>query len=295
METKLSRLPSALPRRAAIPLPDARALHGELRRTTLIRAALLVALIALGALAVWRAATIPTRTVSFLPKGQTAIVVLDQSKSVYLTAYRRIAVLIRRLVDADASVGLIGFSDTAYELLPPGTHGTELRPLLRYYQPNGGGAVNDETSSFSANPWEVGFSGGTKISSGLSMAEQVVAHDRLAHATVLLVSDLGTASEDRPLLTRTLIRFGRNPHVTLRIVSLFPVAEDRTFVQRLVGEQAFVSPGSLSLEKRGESQTRFLGRTPTSFVAVVALLLVALAVNELLCARVHVPRPQEAA
>jgi hypothetical protein len=290
----LSRLPSALPRRAAIPLPDARALRGELRRTTLIRAALLVALIALGVLAVWRAATIPTRTVSFLPKGQTAIVVLDQSKSVYLTAYRRIAVLIRRLVDADASIGLIGFSDTAYELLPPGTHGTELRPLLRYYQPNGGGAVNDETSSFSANPWEVGFSGGTKISSGVSMAERVVARDRLAHATVLLVSDLGTASEDRPLLTRTLIRFGRNPHVTLRIVPLFPVAEDRTYVERLVGKQAFVSPGSLSFERRGESHTRFLGSTPTSFVVVAALLLVALAVNELLCARVYVPRPQEA-
>jgi hypothetical protein len=178
--------------------------------------------------------------------------------------------------------------------LPHGTHGTELRPLLRYYQPNGGGAVNDANSRFSANPWEIGFSGGTKISSGLSMAERIVARDRLAHATVLLTSDLGTASEDRPLLTRTLIRLGRNPRVTLRIVPLFPVAEDRAFFKRLVGEKAFVKSGSLTFAKRAEAHTRFLGGTPTSFLLVAALLLVVLAVNELLCGRLHVGRPQEA-
>jgi len=294
MPIRLSDLPLALPRRAAIPLPDARALQTQLRRTTLIRLGLFTALIALGAFAVWRAAASQTRTVSFLPRGQTAIVVLDESKSVYLTAYGRIASLLRRLVAADASVGLIGFSDTAYELLPPGTRATELRALLRYYQPNGGGAVDDATSKFSANPWEIGFSGGTKISSGLSMAERVVERDRLGRATVLLASDLETASEDQPLLTRTLIQLRRDPRVTLRIVPLFPIAEDRIFFERLVGKKAFVNPRNLSFERRGEAHNRFLGSTPTSFVIVAALLLLALAVNELFCGRLYVARPREA-
>jgi hypothetical protein len=243
--------------------------------------------------AVWRAAATETQTVTFLPHGQAAIVVLDESKSIYLTAYKRIDALLSRLIDADASIGLIAFSDTAYELLPPGTDGTELRALLKYYRPGGGGAVADATSNVSANPWEIGFSAGTKISSGLSLARRIVHRDRLAHATILLASDLETASEDQPLLTRTLLSLRRDPRVTLRIVPLFPIAEDRIFFEQLVGKKPFVDPANLSFQARGESHSRFLGGTPTSFLVVAGLLMLGLAVNELLCGRIYVPRPQE--
>jgi hypothetical protein len=293
MVDRFRKLPLALPRRGTIPLPDARSLGRELGRTTLIRLGLLAALVALGITAVWRANTSDTRTVTFLPHGQTAIVVLDESKSIYLTAYKRIDALLTRLVAADASVGLVAFSDTAYELLPPGSHGTELRALLRYYHPGGGGAIDDPTSNISANPWEVGFSAGTKISSGLALAQYIVHRDKLTHATILLASDLGTASEDQPMVTRTLLSFRRDPRVTFRIVPLFPIAEDRAFFESLVGKKPFVDPASLAFPARGESHSRFLGGTPASFIVVAVLLLLALAVNELACGRVYVPRPQE--
>lgn len=295
MAGRFWKLPLALPRAAALPLPDARALQRELHRTTIIRLGLLAALVALGIVAVWRASANDTRTVTFLPHGRTAIVVLDESKSIYLTAYKRIDALLSRLVAADASVGLVAFSDTAYELLPPGSHGTELRALERYYRPGGGGAVDDSEANISANPWEVGFSAGTKISSGLDLAQQIVHRDRLAHATILLASDLETASEDQPLLTRTLLSFRRDPRVTFRIVPLFPIAEDRAFFERLVGKKPFVNPSSLDFPARGEAHSRFLGGTPTSFLVVAVILLFALALNELACARVSVPRPQESA
>jgi hypothetical protein len=293
MAGRFQQLPLALPRAWALPLPDARALQRQLRRTTLVRLGLLTALVALGIAAVWRASANDTRTVTFLPHGETAIVVLDESKSIYLTAYKRIDALLSRLVAADASVGLVAFSDTAYELLPPGTHGTELRALLRYYRPGGGGAVEDSASNISSNPWEVGFSAGTKISSGLSLAERIVRRDRLTHATVLLASDLETASEDQPLLTRTLLALRRDPRVTLRIVPLFPIAEDRAFFERLIGKKPFVNTSALNFDARGESHSRFLGGTPTSFLVVAVLLMLALAVNELACGRVYVPSPQE--
>ena len=295
MGARFRKLPLALRRTSTFPLADARVLRRELRRTTLIRLGLLAALVVLGIAAVWRAGATDTRTVTFLPHRQTAIVVLDESKSIYLTAYQRIDALLGKLIAADASVGLVAFSDTAYELLPPGSHGTELRALQRYYRPGGGGAVDDSAANISANPWEVGFSAGTKISSGLDLAQQIVHRDRLTHATILLASDLETASEDQPLLTRTLISMRRDPRVTLRIVPLFPIAEDRAFFERLVGKKPFVNPASLDFQARGESHSRFLGETPTSFLVVAALLLLALAVNELACARVFVPRPQEEA
>jgi hypothetical protein len=295
MAGRFWKLPLALPRPAALPLPDARALQRELNRTTLVRLGLLAALVALGIAAVWRASADDTRTVTFLPHGKTAIVVLDESKSIYLTAYKRIDALLSRLVAADASVGLVAFSDTAYELLPPGSHGTELRALERYYRPGGGGAVDDSEADISANPWEVGFSAGTKISSGLDLAQQIVHRDRLEHATILLASDLETASEDQPLLTRTLLALRRDPRVTFRIVPLFPIAEDRAFFERLVGKKPFVNPSSLDFPARGEAHSRFLGGTPTSFLVVAVILLLALALNELACARVSVPRPQESA
>jgi hypothetical protein len=293
MGARFRSLPLAIRRAATIPLPDARSLRPELRRTTLVRLGLVAALVALGVTAVWRANANDTRTVTFLPHRETAIVVLDESKSIYITAYKRIDALLTRLVAADASVGLVAFSDTAYELLPPGSHGTELQALIRYYRPGGGGAVDDSSSNFSANPWEVGFSAGTKISSGLDLAQEIVHRDRLTHATILLASDLETASEDQPLLTRTLLSLRRDPRVTLRIVPLFPIAEDREFFERLVGKKPFVDPSKLDFPARGEAHSRFLGGTPTSFLVVAVILLLALAVNELTCSRVYIPRPRE--
>src|SRR5215207_1409990 len=155
----VQRTPTAL-RRDAIPLADLGALRRPLVRTTAIRLGLLVALIALASVSLWRAARLEARTLTFLPRDTSTVIVLDQSKSVYLWGYQSIAAIIRRFAAVDAQVGLVMFSDTAYELLPPGSHGEELRPLLHYYTPHGGGNDIDPTTRFPANPWDNAFSGG---------------------------------------------------------------------------------------------------------------------------------------
>src|SRR5438045_7683494 len=100
-------------RRGAIPLADAPQLRRALWRTTLIRVGLAGAVIVLAALAAWRSAHLDPRPVSFLPANSTTVVVIDQSKSIYPGAYRRIAGALRKLIVANVPIGLVAFSDTS--------------------------------------------------------------------------------------------------------------------------------------------------------------------------------------
>ena len=281
-------------RRAGIPLADAGLLAGAIRRTTIVRLALLTTILALAGFAVWRAAGLETRSVSFLPESATTIVVLDQSRSVYLADYKAIAAILTRVVQGDPSVGLVAFSDTAYEMLPPGSHGSDLKALLRFYRPTGVGSNIDPASHFPASPWDNVFSGGTKISSGLELARQMVDRDHVKRATILLVSDLETAGEDRPAFAQALIRIRHDPRLTLRIAPLYAIPEERAFVARFVPRDAFVKPAQIRGRGAAEPRRRLLAHTPWELIAAGALLLLALGANELLCSRVELRRPKEA-
>jgi hypothetical protein len=282
-------------RRAGIPLADARLFAGAIRRTTVVRLGLLAALVLLAGFAVWRAAGLATRTVAFLPESATTIVVLDQSRSVYLADYKQIAAILTRVVQGDPSVGLVAFSDTAYEMLPPGSHGSDLKALLRFYRPTGVGANIDPASNFPASPWDNVFSGGTKISSGLGLARAMVDRDDISRATILLVSDLETAGEDRPSFAEELIRIRHDPRLTLRIAPLYAIPEERAFVARFVPRDAFVKPSQIKGHGPAEARRRLLAHTPWALIVAGALLLLALGANELLCSRVELRRPREAA
>ena len=238
-------------RRRAIPLSDAGALRFALRRTTLVRLGLAGALVVLGAVAIWRAASLNPRPVAFLPASSTSVVVIDQSKSVYISSYRRIAQLLRKLVVADVPVGLVAFSDTAYEMLPPGARGSELKPLLRFYTPGHGGTnVNPETL-YAANPWQDVFSGGTKISAGLDLADAILHRDHIHNGIILLASDLGTAGEDEPDLARSLIHIEHEPGLRVRPNVLLRAADERRL-------------GRGEAEQRGDDDERNGGRKPDS-------------------------------
>src|SRR5919198_291104 len=166
---RLRRQPTALGR-PAIPLADLRLLRRPLVRTTAIRLGLLVALAALAAISIWRATQLSASALSFLPHRSSTVLVLDQSKSVYLSGYKEIAGLLDAFAKADAPVGLIMFSDTAYELLPPRSHGSELRPLIRYYVPTKGGAKSLPSGpTFITSPWDRSFSAGPKNLGGLRL------------------------------------------------------------------------------------------------------------------------------
>ena len=290
MATVPNRLRGVLRRRRAIPLSDASAVRFPLRRTTLVRFGLGAGLLVLGALAVWRAASLNPRPVSFIPPSSTSVVVLDQSKSVYISSYKRIAQLIRKLSVADVPVGLVAFSDAAYEMLPPGARGSELAPLLRFYTPGHGGSNVDPETLYAANPWQDVFSGGTKISSGLDLAQSLLHRDHIHNGTILLASDLETAGEDEPNLARSLVRIEHDKNVHLKIVPLFPVEDDLVFFQQFVPKRDFVTPSQLRVHAALEARRRLLAGTPWPLLVLGGFLLLALAANELACGRLQLPR-----
>jgi len=280
--------------RSAIPLSDAAALRSAVRRTTAIRLALALALLLLVAFAVWRAAALNPRPLAFLDRRTTTVVVLDESKSVSSDAYRRIASLVRALANANAPVGLVAFSDTAYEMMPPGSSGAELRPLLRFFTKARPGESNlDPDTSFPATPWQDVFSGGTKISAGLDVAQSIVHRDHVRHATVVLVSDLETAAEDQPALAESLLSLSHDRTLRLKVLPLFPVEADRQFFRKFLPGSAFINPSQVHAAAIQPPRRRLLAASPWPLVLVGALLLVAVAANELLCGRVFLVRPQE--
>jgi hypothetical protein len=281
-------------RRPAVPISDPVALRGAVRRTTVIRLALAVALLLLAAFAVWRASVLTPKPLAFLDRRTTTVVVLDESLSVSSDAYRRIASLLRALANANAPVGLVAFSDTAYEMMPPGSNGAGLRPLLRFFTKAKPGESNlDPDTSFPANPWQDVFSGGTKISAGITMAEEIVHRDHVRRATIVLVSDLETASEDQAALAESLLSITHDRTVSFKVLPLFPVETDFLFFRHFLPAAAFIKPAQVHAAAARPPRRRLLVDSPRPLVLVGALLLLALAANELLCGRVVLARPQE--
>jgi hypothetical protein len=290
----LSRL--AQLRGGSVPLSDADALRGPLRRTTVVRYTLGAAILLLAAVAVWRAAALGARPLTFLPARSTSEIVLDQSKSIDIAAYRRVAKLLRALVAANDPVGLVAFSDSAYELMPPGSPGSELAPVLRYYMPaRGTGSNVDPTTLFPSNPWEDVFSGGTAISTGLDLAHSVLHRDHVTGATIVLASDLETDDNDLPALGRALTSIIRDPTIHLKILGLYPDASSLAFFKQYVPNQDFIDPSALQVHQAGTVHRRLIGLNPWALLVVGGLLLLALALNEVLGSRVIVPHPQGAA
>jgi hypothetical protein len=289
------RLPLAVPRRGTIPITDSVALRRPLQRTTTIRFALATLLLLLAAFAVWRAAALSPRPVPFLDRRTTTIIVLDQSKSIYIGAYRRIASLFKVLVGANAPVGLVAFSDTAYEMMPPGTHGSELAPMLRFYTRGRPGESDlDPLTLFPATPWGDVFSGGTKISAGIDLARAIAHRDHVRHATIVLASDLETAGEDEPKLALSLLSATRDPALDVKVLPLFPIADDLQFFQKYLPPNAFIKASQLHAPAADTTRHRLLVSSPWPIVLVGALLFLALAANEVSCARVVVAPPREA-
>jgi hypothetical protein len=273
--------------RPTIPIADAPALRRAARWTSVARLGLaLLLLLALGA-CVWLAGDFRTRPSSYFAAGGGGIVVLDLSTSVDPARYRRLARVLRTIVETGQPVGLVAYSDSAYEMLPPGTRGDELRPLLRFFEaPRGDPAQARRTRGFGflESPWAGSFRGGTRISTGLRVAREMVERDGLAPATVVLVSDLDDSPFDLQPLTQEAIRYERAA-IDLRVVPLFPGADDRAFFENLAGPEAFVPNDELLRNSALEERRSVIGGFPYAFVLAAAGLLALLALNEHVCAR----------
>ena len=254
----------------------------------MLRLALAAALLALLAVAFWMALDKDVKVDAFIPPDRSGLVVVDMSASISPLNYRRMGRALRRIAAANEPVGVVVFSDAAYELFPPGTQGKELRPLVRYFTPLPGSVKSAFEARFPLNPWQGSvFQAGTRISEGLRVARDVLRRDGIRNATVLLLSDLDAPQSDQLRLVDTISTL-QNDGVDVRIVPLFPQPQNRAFFERLVGKSAFVS--ATSLARPIESDELGLGgRTPWLFLAVAGALVALLAANERACGRLSIP------
>jgi hypothetical protein len=260
---------------------DGAALGRAARRTRLFRVVLAGAALALLAAAVASARGLEPRERGLLPSGSTGVVVLDLSLSIGDASYADVRRVLNRLIETNAPVGLVVFSDVPYELLPPGTPAGELRSLLRLLVPTGRGAP--------VNPWTQTFRAGTRISSSLEMAARMLKRDGVEEGSILLVSDLQTAPDDVPDLARTLERL-RQGATSVRVVPLAASSDGRQLFTEILGEEAFaaapVSDGARARPLRSAAGSN----TPVWLLILGGLLLAVLTFHERFAARLALPR-----
>ena len=140
---------------SAIPLADAPALRGPAKRTFAVRAAL--AALCLGAavaVIVARAASAHHARSFRCRRTRTRSSCSTSRRASRPTRSRASAARSRRSRRAAAHLGLVVFSDQAYEAFPPGTPAADLAPFVRYFtlpQQKTPGFL----PTFPDNPWQV--------------------------------------------------------------------------------------------------------------------------------------------
>jgi hypothetical protein len=279
-------------RRRGLPTSAARELGGASRRTLLLRMGLTGGVVALAAIALVTSGQLGARPTSFFATGEGGgVLVLDISTSVEPRKYQRIHRVLSSLSETSTRVGLVVFSDVAYEMFPPGTRGDELRALLPFFQPPPQAPLRPTSGRpqlpppFDSNtPWTATFRGGTRISSGLGTAREMIERDG-GDPTVMLVSDLDDSALDTETLTQELIRYDA-AGIDLRVVPLFAFPDDRDLFERLVGEEVFVTNDELLRNTELQERQTLIAPFPVALALAAAALLALLALNEHLCARV---------
>ena len=279
--------PSLARRVPSIPATDPVALRRPWIFTTVVRLGLAAAMVAVLVAAFVTARQLDAPRATFLPTGTTGVVVLDLSQSVTDLVYRRISNTLAMISGSADPVGMIAFSDVAYELFPPGAPPSELRSFARFFRPKN---VDEKRFgvAYPENPWNEMFSAGTSISSGLGLARRVLERDGIENGSVLLLSDLDTAASDHGRLSWMIARY-RADDIELRVVPLFATPEDKAFFARLLGERALVTPPELAAERRRQAEGALVGSSSTTLALLGVLLAFALAANEWWCRRLDLP------
>jgi hypothetical protein len=271
-------------RRRAIASYDVRALRRARIRARALRVLLAAVSVGLLAAAAASARNLDVRQRSFLPPGSTGVVVLDLSLSIAESNYPQVRRAVKQLIAADAPVGLVIFSDVAYELLPPGTPASELDPLLRLLTPPRNGPP--------LNPWWGSFRAGTRISSALKLAKAMLVRDHVRHGFIVLVSDLETAPEDVESMTSTVSDLRRSS-IDMRVIPISPSSDGLRLYRSLLGTKAFAELPRTKGKQR-LFQSALAGGLPTTLLILGALLFAALGVNERFAGRLALPRSKRA-
>ena len=273
-------------RRAAVDTHDAVSFRGAGRRTLALRVLFAGGAIALLTAAVLTARDLDPRDRGLLPTGTSGVVVLDLSLSILDDQSGVVRRTLQSLIDSDARVGVVVFSDVPYELTPPGTPARELRSIIRLLTPTSSGHV--------VSPWSDTFRAGTRISTALQLAQDMLEGDRVREGSILLVSDLETAPDDVPQTARVLRSITR-AGVPIRLLALGPSSDARALFGGVLGAEAFtpLAKGPVRQPEPPEAKRRPL---PTALLVLGGLFLLALAGHERYAGRLALPSaPREGA
>jgi hypothetical protein len=262
-------------RRGAVIVADRARLTTPRLRTEAVRIALALALAGTLALLFMSARTAGAGRAAVFPAGtDTGVVALDMSASISGPTYARVATTLRGIAAANQSVGLVMFSDSAYELLPPNSPPSALTQFVPFFVPL---RYYGSTPVFGQGPWDM-FMGGTRVAPGLIAAESALKRAGVRHGAILLVSDLDDSAADGALLEQEAVRL-KNDHIPLRIVPLFASAHDKALFGQLFGDNVFVDP-KVFTHTATRHTAAIAAPAPWTLLGLGVLLIVLLAANE---------------
>jgi hypothetical protein len=263
--------------RPAIPASEPGRLRRVAQRTRIVRVALAASLVVALALAFLVARSQDVRQAPLVPAGTTGMLVLDLSASVYEGALDN---TIAKLLSTDERTGLVVFSDSAYELLPPGAPSRELQSLQRFFKARPDGTLP-------VNPWDE-FRAGTRISTGVDFARRSLLRENVTKGSIVLVSDLEILPDEVAKVSEALA-LARADGFQVRIVPLFPSAEKRALVEQLVGKDTFLAAPE-EIDVRTPQERSIVPPLPWLFLVSVLVVALILALNEGVLTRLEVRR-----
>jgi hypothetical protein len=274
-------------RRAGIPVADIEGLRAAIRRTTVQRVVLAIAALCFLLAAALTALRLPTKN-EILANQRSGMIVLDVSRSINATKMNDIRNLLTHFSAPSQRVGLVFFSDTAYQLLPPGSPGPALQPIVRFFSLHHV-SPGSKKLHLIRTPWDDNFRGGTQVSRGLEVARLALRRQGSTGQPILLVSDLDNFTDDLPRVGEEISAL-RRAHIPLRIYAVDPTANDRQLFVRLAGTRAFLPVQSLGHAALRQAKKAAVPSTVSAvLIGFAVVLLAVLGLNELWCGRLDVP------
>jgi hypothetical protein len=264
-----------------VPYTGAQTLARAAARTTVVRVALALVLVALVVLTALAARHPQVNKRPLLPPNSGGIVVLDLSASISPDTYSRIGQELQNLVDAGGRYGLVVFSSTAYEALPPGTPASALQPLIRFFTlPKQ--VAPGEQPSYILNPWTKSFTSGTQISRGLDLARQIERDSHVKKPAVVLISDLADDNNDSSRLNDVLTAY-KHDGVKLYVVPLNAAENDLRRFDAVAVKKLSTPGAAAGAPAAAPARSSF----PTWLVLLTAVVAALLGLNEMRSARLR--------
>jgi hypothetical protein len=273
----------------SIPYTGAQALARIAARTTVARVTLALALLVLVILTALAARHPKLNKQPLLPANSGGMLVLDLSASISSDTYSRIGETLNQLAARGGNYGLVVFSSTAYEALPPGSPAAALKSLVRYFSLPKQAAAGEQPI-YPVNPWTNSFSTGTHIAEGLDLARRIEVANHVKKKAVVLISDLADDPVDLSRLNDVLLGY-KAAKIRLKVI---PLNATPTDLDRYTGYAEKILPAALPGEHPSASAPAHASFPTTLFLLtiVVALLLGA---SELRSARLRWGGSAEAA